>query len=158
MAPFSHNEIADYLILSFRDSGENLTNLKLQKLLYYAQAWYLANHGKPLIDCDFQAWTHGPVCRPLYLRFKGYEWKPITEKVESPNLPTGVVEFLDELKIAYGDFGAWALERMVHVEEPWLEARGGLPLDASCNKVIPRDTMERYYRSRLEEEKQNTAS
>ena len=44
-----------------RDSGDDITHLKLQKLLYYAQAWHLAHTNAPLFNKEIKAWTHGPV-------------------------------------------------------------------------------------------------
>lgn len=152
MAPATCNQVAEYLLASFRDAGELLTHLKLQKLVYYGQAWYLANYNEPLVDECFQAWVHGPVCPSLYQRFKVYGSGLITEEVERPDLPKRVSDHLDEVMEAYGGFGAWELERMVHREDPWLEARAGLPLDANSNNVISTETMKRYYRARLEQD------
>ena len=54
-----------------RDSGEAPTHLKIQKLVYYTQAWYLANFDTPLFDEDMQAWTHGPVAPSVYEKYRG---------------------------------------------------------------------------------------
>lgn len=67
------NSVSDYLLVENRERGENLTNLKLQKLLYYAQAWHLALRNAPLFDEDFQAWVHGPVLPSQYLRFRSFQ-------------------------------------------------------------------------------------
>lgn len=67
------NDIVDYIINRFERGGKNdLTMLKLQKLLYYAQAWYLVNKGKNkrLFIGKFEAWVHGPVNREIFNRFK----------------------------------------------------------------------------------------
>ena len=53
--------LANFLLVTCRESGEVLTNLKLQKLMYYSQAWHLALRDIPLFNEDFQAWVHGPV-------------------------------------------------------------------------------------------------
>ena len=50
-----------------RESGESITNLKLQKLLYFAQSYYLANYNKQFFNEEMQAWAHGPVVRECYL-------------------------------------------------------------------------------------------
>ncbi|MFD2419431.1 Panacea domain-containing protein [Amycolatopsis pigmentata] len=48
------------------DDEATLSNLKLQKLLYYAQGHYLALTGRPLFDDEIQAWSHGPVVPAVY--------------------------------------------------------------------------------------------
>ena len=80
MAQTTANAIADYIIKCCRDRGELITNLHLQKLVYYAQAWYLALYDKPLFDEEFQSWISGPVQPELHDRFKSYKWNPISER------------------------------------------------------------------------------
>jgi uncharacterized phage-associated protein len=58
--------VADYLIALAHERGESVNNLKLQKLLYYAQAWHLALHDEPLFPEKFQAWMTGPVIPAMY--------------------------------------------------------------------------------------------
>jgi uncharacterized phage-associated protein len=67
--------IANYFIQSVdTDSGDNITHLKLQKLMYFAQAWYLANINKVLFDEDMQAWAHGPVTPSIWHKYKENRW------------------------------------------------------------------------------------
>ena len=153
MAETSINLVANYLLIKFRESGDCLTNLKLQKLVYYSQAWYLALYDKPLFDNKFEAWVHGPVNRGLYDRFKDYKWNTITEDIQNPELLEQVKNHLEEIIKAFGDETAYSLERMVHHEEPWMEARGGLSEDALCSNIISEDTMKRYYRNLANENK-----
>lgn len=145
------NRIADYFILRARETGEPITHLKLQKLVYYAQAWYLALNGKRLFNGDFQAWVHGPVSRDLYNRFRGFAWKPIDDEISEPSLPDDIREHLEEVWEVYGGFTAFDLERITHEEDPWLRARAGLPPDANCENVISDEDMKSYYRRRLEQ-------
>lgn len=53
----------------FEDS-EYITNLKLQKLLYYIQGEYMAKMNTPLFNDDFLAWEHGPIIREVYDKYK----------------------------------------------------------------------------------------
>ena len=75
----SVNAVADYFLLKIPcGTGDGITNLKLQKLVYYAQAWSLAlRNGTPMFSEPIEAWASGPVCRPLYRRFKKYRWQLI---------------------------------------------------------------------------------
>ena len=63
------HDVCDYIISRVCNAGSSMNELKLQKLLYYAQAWHLAVFGSRLFDERFQAWVHGPVCRAIYDRF-----------------------------------------------------------------------------------------
>ncbi|MGH7271172.1 MAG: Panacea domain-containing protein [Polyangiaceae bacterium] len=64
------DDVCDYVITKASEARMPLNLLKLQKLVYYCQAWHLANEGHPLFDGKFQAWVHGPVSRRLYDRFR----------------------------------------------------------------------------------------
>jgi len=141
------NAIADYLIAECRERGELLTNLKLQKLLYYADAWHLALRDEPLIAENFKAWVHGPVLTSQYHRFKDYKWSPITQEIAKPELADDIAEFLDEIVDVFGCETAVALELMTHREKPWLEARGDLPPTEPSSAVINKETMKQFYRA-----------
>jgi len=142
----SANEIADYFLNFCHEHRDVLTNLRLQKLVYYAQAWYLALHGKPLFADRIEAWVHGPVVPSLYQRFKQYGWSPITENPKAPSLDKSVANHLDEVFSEFGKFSAWDLERMTHQEEPWLNARTGLAIDEEGHNIISPDAMWSFYR------------
>ena len=147
------NQIADYFLLNVdRKSGEAITNLKIQKLAYYSQAWYLALNGVPLIGEEFEAWAHGPVAVSLYHRFSdyGYNAIPATEvATETSAMEEPIVAYLDQVWARYGDLGAKALERLTHSESPWIEARKGCePLERS-NEIISKESMRDFYRTML---------
>lgn len=64
-------DVAKYFLsLQGNDAGDAISNMKLQKLLYYAQGFALALLDKPLFDEDFEAWAHGPVLRCIYNKYK----------------------------------------------------------------------------------------
>jgi len=144
------NEIADWFISRVdRDAGDTMTHLKLQKLLYFSQAWYLANTGEALFDEDFQAWAHGPVVRSIYDRFSHKRWEPI-EPVDTPNALDGKTRsFLERVFEQYGQYGAKKLENITHSHDPWREARGGLPPEARCENVITKDGMRDFYAAKI---------
>jgi len=143
----SPNAVADFFLSVAKEHGDFLSHLKLQKIVYYADAWYLVNNEEPLINEDFEAWVHGPVVRSLYNRFKEYRWKPITEDVESPQLSDKEREHLIEIYDVFGSYRAFELEQMTHDEDPWLEARGGIAPDQPCENVINKETMRSFYTS-----------
>lgn len=154
MAPTTAAAIADYFIHVANETGSFISNLKLQKLVYYAQAWHLAVYNAPLFDEDFEAWVHGPVIPTLYQKYKQFGWKPIDKQVEQPNFSKEVQELLDEVADEYFGCDAFELELMTHQEDPWIMARNGLPKDEPSNAIIPKPLMGEYYRQGLGEENQ----
>lgn len=144
-------DVADYFIRLANETGSFVSNLKLQKLVYYAQAWYLALNDAPLFQEDFQAWIHGPVIPTLYQKYKDFGWRPIIQDV-NPRLPEVIQEFLNEVAEEYFACDAYELEQMTHIEDPWNCARNGLPSDTPSNAVIKKEWMKEYYSSRVEEQ------
>lgn len=145
-------DIANYFIWLANTTGSYISNLKLQKLVYYAQAWYLVNFDTPLFEEDFQAWIHGPVIPELYQQYKGFQWKPIIERIEKITVPDDIFDFLEEVADVYFSCDAYELEKMTHLEDPWIEARGSLSPDIPSNEIITKDSMKRYYSARVQEE------
>lgn len=141
------NAISDFIIAECRERGENLTNLKLQKLLFYADAWHLALHDTTLFPENFKAWVHGPVLTSQYHRFKDLKWRPIDEEIAKPNLGSKLEKHLEEIIDVFGCETAIALELMTHREAPWLEARGGMPPTEPSTATISKETMKNFYKA-----------
>lgn len=70
---------ANYLLYIMGEAFDDLTNMKLNKLLYFAQGYYLKKYGRPLFDNAIEAWEHGPVVPEVYSAYKKYVDKPIKE-------------------------------------------------------------------------------
>ncbi len=140
-------QAADYLLhMVDVDSGDVMTNLRLQKLLYYAQAWHLAFTAHPLFQEDFEAWTHGPVVRSLYDKFKECEWRSLPVPTDQmPDVLAESRQILDEVWEQYGQFSASYLEELTHQEAPWIEARGDREPGDRCSAIISKDSMRDYY-------------
>lgn len=154
MAETSARRVADFILCLAKERGMAITNLKLQKLLYYAQAWHLAAVDKPLFPERIEAWVHGPVVPPVFGDFKHYRWNPIdcipadvAIEVGDPKWP--ISECAREVLDAYGGFSGLELEAMTHQEDPWRQARKGIPNDAPSTAVISHEAMVRFYRPRL---------
>ena len=140
-------DVAKYFIFKANQVGSFLSNLKLQKLVYYAQAWYLANYKKPLFAEKFEAWIHGPVQPELYSEFKSFRWSPIDLDVEEipASITKDIADFLDEVVEAYFKYDGLDLEIMTHNELPWIEARKGISPDKSSKEIISEETMQTFY-------------
>jgi len=78
------HDVAKYIIAEFHEAEDFITNMKVQKLLYYVQGWHLGLYGAPVFDEQFQAWVHGPVQYEVYNEYKNYRWNLISEPIEKP--------------------------------------------------------------------------
>jgi uncharacterized phage-associated protein len=128
-----------------REAGDSITHLKVQKLVYYAQAWSLALRGEPLFDEEIRAWAHGPVAESVYREYEGSSWNALPAPAEMPDFPSEVEEHLSEILGAYGGMSAKQLELLTHAERPWIDARGDLPPEARSSNVISKRAMADYY-------------
>ncbi len=152
------DDIADYIILRVKSEDEyaSLINLKLQKLLYYIQAWAYGILGKPMFSGDFQAWIHGPVNREIYNRFvltkSLYSEIDIDDcKNKDVQLSPEDKEFVDFILDNYLKYSGAELERLSHSEQPWIETRGNLGANERCEKVISSKLMTEFYGQRWKE-------
>jgi uncharacterized phage-associated protein len=142
-------DIANFFLKKAIKTGSFLSNLKLQKLVYYSQAWHLGLNKTPIFDEDFEAWVHGPVLPSLYRQFKNFEWRPIClEEEPECRLESGLIDFLEEVAEEYFSCEAYDLERMTHAERPWQLARQGLAPEDRSNNIIQKEWMMDYYSSR----------
>lgn len=141
-------EVARYFL-----EKESMTHKKLQKLCYFAQAWFLANYGRQLVPNRFEAWVHGPVSPDLYSRYRGWGWEYIPKgEHEVTFQETGIADFLDKVYDTYGDYTADELEKITHSEDPWNNARIGCsPGSYSRNPIALKD-MRDYYAKRIGKE------
>lgn len=125
----------------------SMTNKKLQKLCYYAKAWYLALYDCNLIEESFEAWIHGAVQPDLYQKYKAYGFGYIPKLNNMSKIPEEFLSFAKEIYNAYGELDGDDLEKLNHSEMPWIKARGDLKPWQSSKEKISEDDMKVYYRS-----------
>lgn len=119
--------------------------MKLQKLLYYAQGWYLAETGQPLFHEMLEAWRYGPVVPKVYNKFRHFGKKPIDVQPESSELSGKEVDLVEAVWARYGGVDGITLSERSHLEAPWRKAREGLSPDSSSNRQIAfSDLMEEF--------------
>ncbi|MEL6879054.1 MAG: type II toxin-antitoxin system antitoxin SocA domain-containing protein [Cyanobacteria bacterium J06607_10] len=146
---------AEYFIVrAYEDKTDaDMTNMKLQKLLYYAQSLHLALYDEPLFEEDMQAWRYGPVCPSAYDYYCDYASNqlpiPTCETLSDASL--GVKKLLEEVWSNFGMHSAYSLRDMTHEELPWKIARGGLPRQASSQEPLSLIEMKKLGRSKLAE-------
>lgn len=140
--------IFDVALLVTKMVGE-VTAMKLQKLLYYCQAWNLVWEESPLFEDDFQAWANGPVLPALYSRHRG-QFKVSEANFADGNI--GHISSVQEENIKrvidfYGDKTAQWLSELTHQEAPWLDARGATPIGERSEAIISKSAIYEYYSS-----------
>ncbi len=137
-------DVASYIL----QSCGPMTTMKLQKLVYYAQAWSLVWDEKPLFDEPIEAWANGPVVRDLYDAHRGqFEIHPGELAGDPGSLDDSQKETINSVLDYYADKPTQWLVDLTHMEGPWREARSGLPETARSNKVISLASMAEYYSS-----------
>ena len=148
----SIEDVTDYVITraKLEEAPVSLTHLKLQKILYYIQAWSLGINEKALFNESFQAWVHGPVCREVYDRFSTktmYSEIELSDRVKEGgfDLSSDQTNFIEYILENYLRFSGAELEDMTHKEQPWIEARSGLSQFARSENSISVDSMKEYY-------------
>ncbi|WP_322751241.1 MULTISPECIES: Panacea domain-containing protein [unclassified Frankia] len=123
-----------------------MSAMKLQKLVYYSQAWSLVWDDAPLFPERIQAWANGPVVYELFDAHRGrYTVQHPWERGNPETLTDDQRETIDEVLRAYGDFSARQLSVLSHSERPWIEARRGLaPLDRGAQVIDPTVMIDYY--------------
>ncbi|MBE9237290.1 SocA family protein [Anabaena aphanizomenioides LEGE 00250] len=138
-------DVAKYFLAQTNEeAGDLMSNLKLQKLLYYAQGFHLALYDEPLFPESIEAWTYGPVVPEVYRAYKKYDSGaiPIPEDIDFSQYEQQSRELLDEVYSVYGQFSAWKLLSLIHEEEPWKNAREG-------DLVITHQVMKNHFKKQL---------
>lgn len=135
-------DAAEYIL---QQKGE-MTAMKLQKLVYYAQAWALVWDEEPLFPDRIEAWANGPVSPALYYAHKGM-FTVSTVGGNPKKLSETQTETLDAILQTYGDRPAAVLSDLTHAESPWKDARGTTPPWERSDKVITHAALAEYYGS-----------
>ena len=147
--------IADYICHRALSADTDISPLKLHKLLYYVEAWHLAFFDTSIVPGKFQAWVHGPVCRPLYSRYrntKSMYCGILEEDLRHDNFD-GLSEdnksHIDNVLETYLKFSDTQLEALTHREAPWIAARGDCAEFERCEEEIDKNLMRDFYKERL---------
>lgn len=123
------------------------TAMKLQKLVFYAQAWHSVWDEEPLVDVEFEAWQNGPVCRELYDGHRGLFQVDKWERGEISALTKSQRGTINVVVNSYGKLTAQQLSDLTHSEDPWRDARRGLDAMERSSIVISLASMNEYYGS-----------
>jgi len=142
---YKAKEIASFYIQLLNSIPDNyIDNLKLNKILYYVQAWNLVKNGEPLFEDEIQAWDYGPVVPEVYQIYKCCGKSPIQEPEESfdeSRLNSDELDLLIDVYRYYGKYTGWALKEMTHEKgSPWDQV-----YEKNQNKPISLGIMKEYF-------------
>jgi uncharacterized phage-associated protein len=137
------HDVAAYIISRMR----NIDAMKLQKLLYYSQAWSLVWDGSPLFPSKIEAWANGPVVREVFKAYQG-QYKVVEARYGNKNaLNPQEKQTVDAVLKFYGPKTGFYLSQLTHRERPWMDARTGLAPGDLGDIEITKSAMSEYYGS-----------
>lgn len=118
------DKISEWIIRKFVELEDHVTNLKLQKLLYYSQGVAIGRYNCNLISDKFYAWEHGPVIKKIYHKYSVANSSPLSidagADIREVTKNELAVKILNDTMNTYGKLGAWVLRDKTHCETPWL--------------------------------------
>ena len=155
MSEYTAEQVANWFLVEQRarerrdDGIDPMTQMKLHKLLYYAQGVFLALFNSKLFSDDLLAWEHGPVVRAIYDKYKGQrsldgdltndqiaDYEKISDNEDADSVLEAVYKY-------YGDYSASQLRNMTHSERPWKETEH--------NDVISTDLIKNFFKENIVE-------
>ena len=121
------------------EHGDTISNLKLQKLLYFVQGFHLASFGHALFEEDMIAWTYGPIVPEVYDTYKKYRRRDINTAgiIDDVMLQPQEEALFDKVYLEYSRYSAVALMQMTHTAGPWPNHQVG--------EVLPKDEIREYF-------------
>jgi len=134
-------DVAAYIL---KKKGQ-MTTWKLQKLVYYCQAWSLVWDDKPLFYEQIEAWANGPVVKELFEAHRGKFEILRVPGGKSTKLNATQRETVDSVLNYYGNKSSQWLSDLTHMEDPWRNAREGLPNGSPSAREISLDKIAEYY-------------
>jgi uncharacterized phage-associated protein len=134
-------DIAEYVISIAHEMGDDITQLKLQKLLYYVQGYHLALKDAPLYDEELLAWKHGPVIYSVRKVYAQYKDNPLPQVEVHSSMDEFDKQFIREIYNKFRKYSAGELVRMTHKEKPWKEA--------TKSDVITEESVKSFFKEQL---------
>lgn len=136
-------DVAKFFIDFAAKNGEEITNLKLNKMIYFAQARSLATTCSPMFSDTVEAWDYGPVVPSIYREYAQYKRGPIPNPVEVnyDAFTDDEIDILTDVAGYYGQFEIWALVDLTHLPgSPW-----ALVYEKGKSNEIPEGLMAYYF-------------
>lgn len=135
--------VIEYLL----NQCEDITQLALQKALYYVQGFHHAFYNTFLFSEDCEAWVHGPVYREIYAKYRGYCFDTIdgVAQFDSTVFSASEKAILDSVIKNICCYSGKTLEQFTHAEAPWIKTRGALPTGTNSNAVIQKELIGSFF-------------
>ncbi|BDS17298.1 DUF4065 domain-containing protein [Clostridium perfringens] len=130
-------DVANYIINYSHEIGGSLTNLKLQKILYYVDAAFLVDTGSACFYEDFEHWRHGPVVPEIYSKYRKYLNSPIEEQQEDSNISNEDREIINRVIEGNIKKDPWELVKRTHEEDPWV--------NTTTNEIITKNSIKQFF-------------
>ncbi len=137
------HDVAAYIISKQR----NVDAMKLQKLLYYSQAWSLVWDSRPLFSSKIEAWANGPVVREVFKAYQGQYKVSAAKFGNKDGLNPVEKKTVDSVLKFYGPKTGFFLSELTHKERPWKDARAGIAPGDPSDREITKAAMLEYYGS-----------
>lgn len=158
--PYDARAVANFLLDYGASKGRLISGMSLQKILFFAHAWYLARTEKPLVGQPFEAWTYGPVNRVVYDQFKQFKDRPIEGRAKVLNAAAGKYEtarcqdmdddtatLLRDIFDYYSTYHPFHLSELTHEEgSPWDQVWNIATRQAVPGMVISNDSIRDWFR------------
>jgi len=149
--PYSPLAVANYFLEKSKSEGKATSQMKLQKLVYFAHGWHLALYDQPLINEGVEAWTYGPVIYSLYKEFKSCGNEPIDHLAGEPKPPQinfnnhELKTFLDKVWDTYSNLSAFQLSNLTHESDsPWKNP-------TIIRETISDEEIKKYFKAQLDQ-------
>lgn len=135
--------VARYIVKIFK----KISTIKLQKMLYYCDAFSLVLLCRPLFDENFQAWANGPVVPDFFNFHEGKHFIYIRDfcDMKLPRLYKKEKEVINLVIQKFAKYTGQELSDLTHQQRPWIEARENLPEGERCKNIISKDVMQDYF-------------
>lgn len=137
------HDVAAYIL----EKQGSMSAMKLQKLVYYSQAWHLVWDDEALFNERIEAWANGPVVPTLYQQHRGQFSVTRWSRGDSSKLTSSEKETIDSILDFYGKQDAAWLSELTHREPPWRDARAGMSLGERGQQEISKAALAEYYGS-----------
>ena len=149
-APHDARNVANAFIERAQEEHKPLTPLQIQKLIYFANAWMLVEHDRPLIDEEFEVWKYGPVVPSVYYSLSRFGGGPVTERIplhegQQREFDEEEKDVINRVLHFYGRMTGPQLSSITHLPNtPWAQAKGKGMIS------ISNDLVHKYYLDLLE--------
>lgn len=137
---YSALDIAKYVINHEHKNSREISNLRLQKLLYFVQAKCLVDKGEPCFEDDLEAWDYGPVVPAVYYKYSKFHSKPIVEIELCTDIVNDIMDIINCVLDFFRNITTFELVQITHSQSPWIEAR-----QKGSKSIISKDSIRNYF-------------